>query len=77
VPWRSVSENSTALHPVLVTSSPAAPYVTIAMSIAVVQSAAALAAAKPDAGIGLSVFLGLLGYVLAGLIAAIILIVVD
>lgn len=56
---------------------PAAINVTVAMPVGVILSAVALAVMRPDVGVGSSILWGLLGYILAGIVAATVLIVVD
>jgi hypothetical protein len=56
---------------------PAAIYVAASMPIGVVLSAVALAVMAPDASLGPSILWGLLGYILAGIVAATVLTVID
>ena len=56
---------------------PAAIYVTIFMPIGVILSAVALAIMSPDAKVGPSILCGLLGYILAGVIAVTALIIIG
>ena len=56
---------------------PAAISVTNSMPIGVALSAVALAVVKPNAGVGASILWALLGYILAGVVAAIALVVID
>jgi hypothetical protein len=56
---------------------PAAICVTAAMPVGVILSAVSLAVIAPDAKLGPSMLAGLLGYVLAGLVTATALIVIN